>query len=120
MRFQRKFEKWLSKSYRLEPRLWIEFEDKNGRGVCQPDCVLLLDHVALVIEVKLSLWPGQEGQLTELYMPLVSYLEGLPTRGILVYKNPNGQSPKKIYSLAEAKDEVSYWPWRGDKMAMRH
>ena len=37
---------------------WLEFQDRRGRGICQPDCIILPhdeELSALVVEVKLTL-----------------------------------------------------------------
>jgi hypothetical protein len=52
---------------------WFGFEDARGRGVCQPDFLLLTARGLLVCEAKLTYTSAAWTQLDRLYIPVLRW-----------------------------------------------
>lgn len=65
---------------------WFEFEDKNGRGHCQPDLVFQQSGAVWVLEVKYTWVPEAHSQLELLYLPVLAVAMGKPVYGIVICK----------------------------------
>lgn len=50
---------------------WIEFKDKNGLGIAQPDIVLVGKKRVIVLECKLTFTDSAWAQMNKLYIPLL-------------------------------------------------
>ena len=59
---------------------WFEYCDRNGRGFCQPDFVLVGSNLILVIECKLTNYPEACLQLANLYLPVLGAFYQKPER----------------------------------------
>lgn len=64
---------------------WLEFRDALGLGWAQPDLLLVLPSLVVVLECKYS-WVAEGHQQVERYLPLVEKVWGLPARGMVVCK----------------------------------
>ena len=53
---------------------WIEFEDGNGAGLCQPDLIILDGDKLIIGECKLKLKGAALHQMGELYEPCLKYM----------------------------------------------
>lgn len=99
---------------------WYEFRDEDGRGVCQPDLVLLLAKLVLVIECKLSDTLAGESQLKDLYLPVCALAHSRPAFGLVICKHVKPWSTQVCGSLEEALHALSgtsvprlHWLGRG-------
>lgn len=81
---------------------WFRFVDTVGPGYCCPDIVLDIPEGLFVLECKLSDKELAKSQLTELYIPVLSYVYQRPVRGIVVTKHVTAQSTNICESLREA------------------
>jgi hypothetical protein len=50
---------------------WIEFEDSNGLGFCQPDALVVFEKTVLLVEAKLTWVDCVWDELHNLYKPLL-------------------------------------------------
>ena len=71
----------------LESEPWFAFTDKWGRGQAVPDFVILVDDIALIIEVKLSWVPMAGDKLLGLYAPVVGMALGRRTKLLVICKH---------------------------------
>ena len=80
LRFQRKAEKWIKRSYGDAAHIgeWIEYVDASGQRWCQPDAWVVGQRRLAVFEVKVNHSELAWWQLTKLYAPLLSQLYGMP------------------------------------------
>lgn len=101
---------------------WFEFEDRNGRGWCQTDLLLIRDHEVVILEAKYT-WT-QEGhfQVNGLYRPVVEIAFGKPAVGVVVCKVLTQQTPREGISgtmegavLAWRTYGHGIWHWLGMK-----
>ena len=81
---------------------WYEFVDRDGHGFCQPDLVLVLAKLVLVIECKLSDTPAARAQLGELYLPVCALAHHRPAKGLVIVKHLKPESTKVFGRLSEA------------------
>lgn len=80
---------------------WFRFVDRNGRGFCAPD-ILLLD-LGVVVECKLTYTERAQGQLRDLYLPVVGRALSMSLRGIVICRNlRRGEIPAVYDSLRGA------------------
>lgn len=84
IRYQRAFERAIGRSALAGP--WFEFRDSGGAGFCQPDFVINLPSVAIVLECKYTWTPEAFAQIELLYMPILKMALGKPTFGLQVCK----------------------------------
>jgi hypothetical protein len=73
--------------------LWLAFIDAAGPGFCQPDLILDLAAGLWVLEAKLTWLPSAHSQLDKLYLPVLTYLWGRHTSGVVVCKNLTSETP---------------------------
>lgn len=66
---------------------WFAGEDVNGQFFCQTDHILVLDHVAVVFETKLTQTFDAIKQINGLYRPVVALAFGRPVLGVQVCRN---------------------------------
>lgn len=90
MSYEKRFGNWLN-SLQLGVLChgpWIEFEDANGHGFAQPDWLLAVPGVCLVVlECKVTYTPFGVEQLRNLYLPLCESLFSCPISLVLAAKN---------------------------------
>lgn len=67
--------------------VWYQFEDRQGRGLAQPDYTVKTRKCVYVFEVKLTHTRHATHQLQDLYGPLVSMYYKLPATLVEVCKN---------------------------------
>lgn len=65
---------------------WFEFEDQNGKGLCQVDLMIQLLSGVLILEAKYTWTAEGHAQIEQLYMPVVAAAWGVPTAGLVVCK----------------------------------
>lgn len=63
---------------------WIEFVDKNGRGLAEPELYAVLRDCVVLFEMKLTGGPAGKMQLEGLYAPLLQHIYGKPVLCMLV------------------------------------
>ena len=112
--YERRFLKWLQAQTgpweamagaELFPNRWIRFEDANGYGYAQPDCVALAHGFTWIFECKLTHHPHARTQLMKLYSPLIARVlpKGGPHLLVEVAHNlgsgDGGQAPDCIIDL---------------------
>lgn len=83
---------------------WFKYCDRNGLGFCQPDFLLPYNGLMLILECKLTDVPEAEGQLRQLYYPVVGHLSKLPVAGIVICKSVTANSKNIVGTLREAAD----------------
>lgn len=83
---------------------WLNFEDENGFGACQPDLVLAIGENLWVLEVKLTYTEAALAQLEGLYLPVLGAFYKLRPRGLVVAKAiGRGPRPQVLFpTLREA------------------
>ena len=85
---------------------WFAFEDKEGRGICQPDLYFSLgpDAPLVLVEVKLTFTLEGIDQLLKLYAPVLALTFGRPILPVLVAKNltPTARTYPVVGSMVEA------------------
>ena len=77
---------------------WFYFEDENGPGCCQTDLLLR----GWIVEVKLTDTREAEGQLRDLYLPVVTLALGGTWRPLKVVKHLAPWSTYVVGSRREA------------------
>ena len=66
---------------------WFEFTDgRLGHGYCQPDFLLMLPEVTVILECKYTWTVDGHLQIERLYKPVVAEALGKPAVGIVVCK----------------------------------
>lgn len=87
---------------------WIEFCDRNGRGLAQPDFYVVRPRNILLFEAKLTQNLYGVLQINNLYRPLLRELYKLPVVGVLVFKNLVEETKlREISTPMELLDELS-------------
>src|SRR5882724_2908233 len=81
---------------------WFEFSDRNGRGFCSPDYVIVREKWLVVLECKLTSVAEAREQLLFLYKPVLEHVYKLPMRGIIVVKNAPGLGLRIAEDFLEA------------------
>lgn len=80
---------------------WLDFEDANGKGMAQPDAILIQSDRVIIFEMKLKqLW--QATPQVKLYGALMSHLLSLPWHGLVIFKWPS-QRPNATW-ISEPQD----------------
>ena len=90
---------------KLLAEVWLRFHDANGPGYAQPDFIIHLPDLAIVIDAKLTHTPLVEPQLFGLYKPLVEKLLGVPAVCVEAFYNP-GVKPLGRAQAIEALEEL--------------
>lgn len=91
VRFERKVAKALPLA---QHGVWFEFEDSRGLGHCQPDLLLIQSDRVIVIECKLTWTPVAQTQLSDLYLPVVEFVFGLPVVLVTICRNLTPTTPR--------------------------
>lgn len=99
---------------------WFEFQDKRGRGWCQPDVMFEGTHSVLVLEAKYTWTEVGHTQIEQLYVPVLTRAIGKPTFGVQVCKNLAGRSAgivvvtdiRSAIAVAKSGRRV-VWHWMG-------
>lgn len=99
LRYQRAFGKAIGRSALDGP--WFDFRDVNGPGFCQPDFVINLPSVAIVLECKYTWTPEAFGQIELLYKPVLEVALGKPVFGLQVCKRllPQAASSSRVVGM---------------------
>lgn len=85
LRYERAFAKQFPQSLHGQ---WFEYEDKHGLAYCQPDLIVSLLPICLIVfEVKYTLTDEAFHQLNHLYLPVVQAAMEAPVFGVAVCKN---------------------------------
>lgn len=94
---------------------WIEFEDENGIGCCQPDHFVVLDHCGIVFESKLTQTFGAVEQINNLYRPVLELIFSRPFLGVQCCKNlvidPGAGLLHQPRMLPTFKPSRRVWTW---------
>lgn len=81
---------------------WIKYIDQSGIRFCQPDLWVELPNTLLLLECKLTQTSRADGQMRELYVPVLSRLyPGKKIYCIQVCKNLRIIPPYRISKLSE-------------------
>lgn len=78
---------------------WFEYEDINGYGCCQIDHMLICPGFIILLECKLTYNPGAEGQMYNLYVPVLAEVYGCPVVCVQAFKNVSRQIANRIDNL---------------------
>lgn len=80
---------------------WFQFKDKNGLGHCQPDYLIELQSLVVILECKYTWTIAAYVQIEALYAPVVSFALGKPVIGLQVCKRliPEAQKYSKITGM---------------------
>jgi len=99
LRYQRAFERAIGRSALAGP--WFQFRDVNGEGFCQPDFVINLPSVAVILECKYTWTPEAFAQIELLYAPVLAQALKKPTFGLQVCKRlvPMAHSTSKVVGM---------------------
>lgn len=99
LRYQRAFGKAIGRSALDGP--WFQFRDSNGAGFCQPDFIINLPSVAVILECKYTWTPEAFAQIELLYRPVLELALGKPTFGLQVCKRllPRSSVDSKIVGM---------------------
>lgn len=99
LRYQRAFGKAIGRSALDGP--WFQFRDLNGNGFCQPDFVINLPSVAVILECKYTWTPEAFAQIELLYLPVVAEALKKPTFGFQVCKRltPSAHSACRVVGM---------------------
>ncbi len=102
---------------------WFEFEDRRGRGVCQPDILVSRERGGMiaVLEAKYSWTAEGHQQLEKLYLPVVQMALGRSAVGILVTRRLVSEMLKGIVICSTLEQAVWFaregrrvvWHWLG-------
>jgi hypothetical protein len=99
LRFERALGKALPCDF--EHGSWFSYRDFNGHGFCQPDFLLELEHLVVVLEAKYTWTPAAYVQIELLYKPVVQLALGKPVIGIQICKRllPESAAGSKISGM---------------------
>ena len=99
LRYQRAFGRAIGRSALDGP--WFAFRDLNGNGFCQPDFVINLPSIAIVLECKYTWTPEAFAQIELLYLPVLEVALKKPTFGLQVCKRliPQAHSSSKVVGM---------------------
>jgi hypothetical protein len=100
----------------LVPKPWIAFKDFWGRGLAQPDAILLTPTQGLVVEVKLTYKTSAEHKMRRIYGKLAAHVwPGRTWRYVQITRNlVLGLSLPltSIDALQQAEDDYLVTLWR--------
>lgn len=85
---------------------WFRFEDTAGKGLAQPDALLILDDRIIIFEAKLKQTIAALPQI-RLYGELASTLLGKPWVGVQIFRWPSTLRQNDPKLLAAIQDIVS-------------
>lgn len=99
VRYERAFGKALGQLAQHGP--WFQFRDMNGIGHCQPDFIIELPSLVVILECKYTWTLAAFVQMEALYAPVLSFALGKPVIGLQVCKRllPEAQKSGKIVSM---------------------
>jgi hypothetical protein len=96
---------------------WIQFADKNGSGVCEPELFVILRECVLLFECKRTGTLNGKLQLEGLYKPVLELIFARPVRCCLVCKHTAVETPGPFFETPEAfiasEAEFGTWHWLG-------
>jgi len=98
---------------------WFEFEDANGRGVCQTDLLLGRNGRCVVLECKYTWTPDGHQQLERLYLPVVQMALQRPVVGVVAAKKLVMGLPVQVASDLDEAMRIAMegrrvvWHWTG-------
>lgn len=106
---------------------WFEYEDKNGRGVCQTDLLFQHPNCLVILEVKYTWTAEGHQQLEWLYGPVVSAALKQPVIGIQVCRRLTAEAlaygitvtstlESAIANAAEGRRVVWHWLAQGQML----
>lgn len=91
-----RYEKALAKALPIAKHgQWFEFEDLTRRGYCQPDLLVSLGPVVLVLEAKYTWTMVGHSQLNQLYLPVVERALRRRAVGVVVCRALTPETPKE-------------------------
>lgn len=82
---------------------WFEFEDRNGRGYCQPDLILCR---GLLLEAKYTWTIDGHRQIEGLYKPVLEKVYGVGWIGIVVCKVLVAGMPRGVKVVGDLAEGV--------------
>lgn len=99
LRYQRAFGRAIGRSAMDGP--WFSFRDSGGTGFCQPDFVINLPSVVVVLECKYTWTPEAFAQIELLYVPVLKLALGKPVFGFQVCKRliPQAHSACRVVGM---------------------
>jgi len=99
---------------------WYEYSADGRRGYCQPDVIVPFTREVLVLECKLRNVEQAQGQLVQLYLPVLRECYQKQARAIIVVRSLSGLVPGSLVArnLLEAiqmakADEMPVLHWLG-------
>jgi hypothetical protein len=101
---------------------WYEYQADGQHGWCQPDVVVPLAGAVLILECKLKNVEQAQGQLVQLYLPVIRACYARPTWAAIVVRSlsalPSGSLVARnlLEALQMAKQDVVpvlHWLGRG-------
>ena len=118
VKYEEKFFNMLGSRYnRVYIHPWLEFEDDNGKHVCQPDAVLADPFI--IFECKLSFkYRKAYSELKTLYKPVVESWLGQDNPKLVQvckYLKPSARHTTVVHDMKEVKQldkELLTWVWR--------
>lgn len=98
---------------KVEYHQWIEFDDKNGIGFCEPECFVVLPDKVLLVECKRTGSTIGRAQMIELYAPLLNLLLGLPIQMLQICKHVTSATPgpfiEDLDEFVQSKTPYATW-----------
>jgi len=101
---------------KLMPAQWFRFEDENGRGYCQTDYYIICAGFIVLLECKLTQTQMAEGQMTELYVPILKHIYECPIICVQVFKNVRHKISNRLSDISILTEEPNHpktgvWNW---------
>lgn len=92
---------------------WVSYEDKYGKGWCQPDIVVSRESAPLlIIECKLTATHTAFKQLKNFYLPVVSKIYGMRRKDIKLVQICKNLTPKfKDELILDGLDDMFTGSW---------
>lgn len=93
--YENKVGRWLQREFPLQYKKekFLEYRDKNGRGVNIVDHLLEFEDRFVVVECKLSSTLDAIVQLEETYLPLLRKACAKPVQAVVIYKSLRQRLP---------------------------
>lgn len=97
----------------LRSQEWIEYEDTNGYGYCQPDYYFICNGFIILAECKLTYTEQAFNQMTQLYMPVLKHIYKVPVIPVQVFKNLRCHLPNMVRDITDIYDKPKHglWNW---------
>lgn len=97
---------------------WFEYRDANGPGYCQPDLLLHLPSITVVLEIKYTWTDKAYDQIEKLYLPVLQIALGKPVIGMQICKKlvPQAAAASRICSMLGNGLILAH---RGERVAMQ-